>query len=611
MKKSYLLLIVTLLSVATLFSQTQLIYEDFEAYTSGNHFVAQTSGPWTTWNGATGGGTDPMITSTNAYSGVNSVNIVADNDLVLELGDKTTGRYQIQFYMYVKQGHVAYFNMLQDFNGSNSEWGMQANFNVDGTGTVDAGAAEAGSFTFNFDEWLYVNAIVDVDDDFATLYIDSVEAISWQWSKGSFGSGTLHKLDAVNFYGWTDDNGVPSDYLVDNVEFTEQTALDAPLNLVASVNNNDIALTWDVPASNTPDSYSLMKNGVVFASGLTTNSYDDNGLYPNTYDYQARAHYFGLGYSPSSNVASGTIAGGVGRDVVLFEINTGFWCGYCPGASMGADDLIENGKEVAIIEYHNGDSLANSFCEESEIYYEVSGYPTTSVDGVLGFSGGNANSSIYDSYLPLYEERIATPSVYTLDVNVELVSGNDYLATITVEQQNNFFTSGLVLRAALTQSNIPISWAGLNHANFVLREMYPDHAGTALDFSSSLTYTTTINFSTAGYPVEDCEFIVFVQHDPTKEVIQANKVDMGNLAGVTEIDDSRISVYPNPASNYVNIFSKTAGTMDIYNISGLLVKSNKINNSVKRVDISDLSSGIYIIKVNMENQSFTQKLVIE
>ena len=51
----------------------------------------------------------------------------------------------------------------------------------------------------------------------------------------------------------------------------------------------------------------------------------------------------------------------VDRDKVLLEIITGTWCYYCPGAAMGAEDLIANGKEVAVVEYHTGDTYENTF----------------------------------------------------------------------------------------------------------------------------------------------------------------------------------------------------------------------------------------------------------
>ena len=34
------------------------------------------------------------------------------------------------------------------------------------------------------------------------------------------------------------------------------------------------------------------------------------------------------------------------RNMVILEIGTGTWCQYCPGASMGAHDLLANGKTV-------------------------------------------------------------------------------------------------------------------------------------------------------------------------------------------------------------------------------------------------------------------------
>ena len=48
------------------------------------------------------------------------------------------------------------------------------------------------------------------------------------------------------------------------------------------------------------------------------------------------------------------------RENVVVEIATGTWCQYCPGAAMGADDLISNGHDVAVIEYHGGDRVGGS-----------------------------------------------------------------------------------------------------------------------------------------------------------------------------------------------------------------------------------------------------------
>ena len=64
-----------------------------------------------------------------------------------------------------------------------------------------------------------------------------------------------------------------------------------------------------------------------------------------------------------------------GNNPVL-EFCTGTWCQYCPGAAMGADDLVTNHNRAAIVEYHNGDAYANTFSDARNTYYATTGYPT-------------------------------------------------------------------------------------------------------------------------------------------------------------------------------------------------------------------------------------------
>ncbi|MEA3444251.1 MAG: hypothetical protein U9R19_05930, partial [Bacteroidota bacterium] len=338
MKKSYLLLLALVFASINSFSQTVIYTNDFESYTAGTGIASQAGTPWTTWSNAPGGSEDPVISTDYALSGTNSIKVVSNNDLILDLADLTTGRYQIEFNMYVATGKIAYINLLQNFAGQNSEWATQTYFNVDGSSTTDANGESTGSFTFLHNTWINVNYIVDLDDDFASLYVDSVEIVSWKWSMGSFGSSSLHKLDALNIFGWTDDNNNTSLFYVDDIKVLQNQTLDAPTNLTATVTNSDIDLAWTAPTT-LPDNYSLMRNGDVISSTITTTTYSETGMYPMNYDYMVRAHYNGLGYSASSNTATALVLGGVDRNLVLYEINTGTWCGYCPGAAMGADDL--------------------------------------------------------------------------------------------------------------------------------------------------------------------------------------------------------------------------------------------------------------------------------
>ena len=198
-----------------------IIIEDFESYTVGHGIALQNSALWRTWSGAIG--EDPVVSNEQAFAGSSSVEVVDYNDCVLDFGDKTTGCYQIVFKMYVVAGKSGYFNLLHDFAGDSSEWAMEMFFNTDGSGDVRAEGSAYSIFTFNHDEWFTVNIIVDLDDDFATLYIGGIEVRSWQWSKGNFGTGQLNQLDAMNICGWHRKNRSETAlFFVDNVAFIEQ-----------------------------------------------------------------------------------------------------------------------------------------------------------------------------------------------------------------------------------------------------------------------------------------------------------------------------------------------------------------------------------------------------
>jgi len=129
----------------------------------------------------------------------------------------------------------------------------------------------------------------------------------------------------------------------------------------------------------------------------------------------------------------------VARDKVIMEIATGTWCQYCPGAAMGADDLIANGCEVAVIEYHEGggDPFENSFGVARNTYNNAGGFPTATSDGVLDYAGGSNTTSMYTTYLPMYQQRIVIDCDFTVDIYGQLVSGTTYDLVIEVENVND------------------------------------------------------------------------------------------------------------------------------------------------------------------------------
>ena len=225
----------------------------------------------------------------------------------------------------------------------------------------------------------------------------------------------------------------------------------------------------------------------------------------------------------------GLFAQQVARERVVVEIATGTWCTYCPGAALGADDLVANGHDVAIIEYHNGDGWATTASNFRNTYYGVSGYPTTHFDGVLEHVGGNATTSIYSTYLPMYNQRIAIPCDYEAEIYGQN-TGLNYDVTVVIDLVNGSPPTNLTAHLVLTESEIPVSWFGLSEINFVCRDMYPDHLGTTVDFAGGtqmiINYTFTID---ATWNTQHIELVAFMQDEATKEILQGTMVPIENL----------------------------------------------------------------------------------
>jgi hypothetical protein len=95
--------------------------------------------------------------------------------------------------------------------------------------------------------------------------------------------------------------------------------------------------------------------------------------------------------------------------------------------------------------------------------------------------------------------------------------------------------------------------------------------------------------------------------------------DWHRVCGTPETREiSGITIYPNPIPRGETVKVKlredfVGGCLDIFNIAGLLMKSNlPLPATINSVDILDLPTGVYLFKViNKSGNSETAKIVIE
>lgn len=272
------------------------------------------------------------------------------------------------------------------------------------------------------------------------------------------------------------------------------------------------------------------------------------------------------------------------RNLVVMEVATGTWCGYCPGAAMGCHDLLQNGHAVAIIKNHNGDNYANTYSNARNSYYSVSYYPSAYFDGLNVTSGGSPNSSLYSNYLPKVNARLNVPAKYSISALGD-ADGNNYTVSVTVTKPEADTNTNVKLHAVLTESNIPQTWFNQTTVDNVNRLMIPNQNGTDINLGTGEQTTVNLSFTAnSAWNVANCEMVFFLQNQSSKEILQGVKYSLAELVGAYPISVENLN-FPDmyvggEASIPITIvnFSGNAvsGTLDIDN-PAFTVDNNTFN----------------------------------
>jgi hypothetical protein len=82
------------------------------------------------------------------------------------------------------------------------------------------------------------------------------------------------------------------------------------------------------------------------------------------------------------------------------------------------------------------------------------------------------------------------------------------------------------------------------------------------------------------------------------------------MVGIGTLNEGELSVYPNPAENFLNIkLGNRSGIANLFNLLGEQVLSKSINGS-GTLDISNLKKGLYLLKININGIYYIQKVVV-
>ena len=104
-----------------------------------------------------------------------------------------------------------------------------------------------------------------------------------------------------------------------------------------------------------------------------------------------------------------------------------------------------------------------------------------------------------------------------------------------------------------------------------------------------------------------------LRHEDDGMMGQFVVVDSQNTVSINpELKESSITIYPNPSNGVVNLEVKDGSIIEVikvFNILGQSLESAKINKNVAEI-ILPKTNGIYTVLVRMDNQYYSEKVVV-
>ena len=645
-----------------------VVDETFEVFTANEPLAQQAEALgidyWTTWSGAVGGTEDPMVSDAQAFEGSNSMLIEQDNDCVLLLDTYTEGAFLIDFEVYIPTDKVGYFNVLQRFGGAGTTWGTQTYFNAGGAGLVDAGGAGTGVFTYDYDTWNNVLVGIDLDNDYAEMYFNGNFIVSWVWSTGAFGSNDLLEFNAMNFYGASADDGA----FFDNIFIVRAVDGKSSRNVTESTGTNvyrddvliafvavpdtmytDMALTpgiyeycvakvyMDTDSIHTWTSCDLLCEDAMVPEdciapvGLTAVLDDEtfdavnlnwntegvvfitqNPGEPYTGLYQDYGYGYGVVYDLSSypdalansiefHHTSWGVYGPFDYNIHIIDFDT-----YETIATLGpftttGDDTWE--LDIALGDVNLLGASTVGFLMEPLSNDPADAYPDISMDGAvdpqgsvvgplddLAAIGSNAYGNILMNIYITTENGIVVMAPRAIDLPVaesavpRIGSGN--------------VANGATINQTAISGNSSREFMGYNiyRDGEVIEEMVADNFYTDTDGLVSgniYCYEVTAMYAYCG----ESDF--------------SNEACTDMYVGLGELNENEVSLYPNPASNRVNVTSTYEMTrLTVTNYVGQVVYASEDAGTRVELNTNSYQAGVYLVKIETESGVVTKRVII-
>lgn len=181
--------------------QAQAWSDNFDSYTAGAPIVGL--GGWEEW----GPGAGANLSSVQALSAPNAIDIAGPTDLVHQYPGVSGGKWVYRTMQYIPSGTtgLSYFILLNTYDSGQAlyNWSVQVGFDAAaGTLTGDFGAGANGTAPLVLDAWVEIKVFIDLDNDLTEFFYNGEQVgPAYSWTGGVFGGGGgVAELGAVDLY---------------------------------------------------------------------------------------------------------------------------------------------------------------------------------------------------------------------------------------------------------------------------------------------------------------------------------------------------------------------------------------------------------------------------
>ena len=584
MKKSLLFLLFMFAAISFTFAQTVVFSDNFDSYTAGSH-LAQTNSAWTTWSNGPGTAEDGVISSAQAASAPNSLYISGSNDQVYPFGNYTTGHYSLTFNYYVpSSGNGGYFNIQHVLL---QQWALECYFNTNGTGYLSVGGSEY-NFTYPSNAWFAIEFDVDMDNDEATLTVNNNLVHTWPFHYQQGNTNGVNQLAGINFYAGSPTSSVSGTYYVDDFVVTE---LSAALVGEFSVPTENVTLTV---APNTT------------ASGTVTMTNPGNGgtdfyIVP-TYDI------------PNPNPTSTGIV-----EMQYYNDDPYTHVGWNGDA---ADVDLAICFPASALQQHIGKTL-------NEIHFFVNGNSLSTAKVRIYAMN---NSLLHAGPGAVVYEQTFTPDSGWNSIPLTtpyLIDGSDlwfgvwfvqpqgaYLAPVDGSPANDYscwYKRGATWynRFANTAYDFNLCLGGKINGTPITPWLSVNPNNGSINAGANVNATVTVNSN--GMALNEtytAKLHCFSSDLNNSEVIVPVIVNVTDVS-VNEHNQIEVKIYPNPATDYVQVTSDVIERVEIHNMLGQKVFDSFYGDSHVLISTNGMAPGTYAVTVYTSGEKVTKQVIVK